>query len=351
MQKKIMFFTPSLNVGGLERITLTYANALADRGYNVTYVICHNRGVFTSEINNNINLIDLTTNHLRNSIFRLAKEIKEIRPEYFVTTNDSTSIAVISKWLACSSVKVIAFQHSYITDNESNTFRAEFIIRFFFRFCYRIIAVSSGIRDMLIEHLKVNESKVKIILNPIDASRILELSAEEVFVPNKYIVFVGRLSPVKNLTFLLAAFKKFLGLRDDFKLVIVGDGVEKEKLLTLVNVLGIADYVVFAGEQSNPYPYIKNAKLVVLPSLSEALPTVIIESMVLGKTVVATPTKGAKEILKNGLGYIIKSFDDEKELSEMISYAIDAPIPSDILQNESAQYGLNIRVSEFEKCL
>ena len=88
-----------------------------------------------------------------------------------------------------------------------------------------------------------------------------------------------------------------------------------------------------------------------MPSLSEALPTVIIESMVLGKTVVATPTKGAKEILKNGLGYIIKSFDDEKELSEMISYAIDAPIPSDILQNESAQYGLNIRVSEFEKCL
>ncbi len=74
MQKKIMFFTPSLNIGGLERISLTYAKELAYK-YDVYYSICHNSGAFTSELDMNVKVINLNTKHLRNSILRLSKVI------------------------------------------------------------------------------------------------------------------------------------------------------------------------------------------------------------------------------------------------------------------------------------
>lgn len=344
-----MFFTPSLNVGGLELISMTYAKALSSK-YAVTYVVCHDKGTFTKEIDNNINLINLHTDRLRNSVCKLAKVIIDVNPSYIVTANDTTMIAVLSKWVARHSVKIITFQHSYITDEESNTLRSKFIIKFFFRFCYRIIAVSQGIREMLVNVLGVDSRKVTLILNPIDVSRILKFSKEQVVVPDKYIVFVGRLSPVKNLCFLLNAYKFCLQLESQLKLVIVGDGVEKEKLLALSNSLGISDKVLFLGEQSNPYPIIKKSSVVVLSSYSEALPTVLIEALVLGKTIVSTPTKGAKEILNNNLGYIVNSFDDVMEFAKMIVYAYYNPIslPDEVFKVAVSRYEIETRIREFE---
>ena len=351
MQQKIMFFTPSLNVGGLERISLTYAKALS-RKYSVTYVICHDNGTFTMEIDNNINLINLHTGRLRHSVCQLAKVIIDVNPSYIVTVNDATMVVVLSKWIARHSVKIITFQHSYITDEESKTLRSRFIIKLFFRFCYRVIAVSQGIKEMLINTLKVDSKKVILILNPIDVSRILKLSEESIVVPDKYIVFVGRLSPVKNLSFLLKAYALYLQLENHLSLVIVGDGVERTKLLALSYSLGISDKVLFLGERSNPYPIIKKSAVVVLPSYSEALPTVLIEALVLGKTIVATPTKGAKEILDNNrLGYVIDSFDDNIELAKMIAFAYHNPIPQEMLSDAVSKYEIDAKVREFERLL
>lgn len=349
MSQKIMFFTPSLNVGGMERISLTYAKALSKK-YSITYVVCHIHGAFTQEVDGSINLINLNTGRLKHSVNHLARVIKTINPSYIITANDATMIVVLSKWIARSSVRIISFQHSYITDEESNTFRSKLIIKFFFRFCYKIIAVSHGINRML-TRLGLSPYKVKTILNPIDFERIIVRSNDNVEVPDRYIVFVGRLSPVKNLHFLIEAYNVYLKLRGTLKLVIVGDGVEKNKLMSLSSHLGISDFVLFMGEQCNPYPIINKATIVVLPSFSEALPTILIEALVLGKTIVATPTEGAKEILQYKYGYITNSFDDKDEFANLIIKAENNSIPSCMLHEVLSNYDINSRIKDFESVL
>lgn len=350
--QKIMFFTPSLNVGGIERIMLTYAQGLAQHNYSVIYVICHDKGVFTGELKQTaIRLINLKTMHLRHSVSALSKILHLEKPDIIFTANDATLIVILAKWLACIHCKIITSQHSYISDNESNTLRSWLVIRFFFRFCYKIIAVSQGIEKMLVESLKLPVSKVCKIYNPIDIKRIQYLS-EIVYadIPSDYIVFVGRLSPVKNLSFLLDAFAKFSKAHGTIKLVIVGDGEDRDMICQKSLDLKIQDKVIMLGTRANPYPYIKNARVVVLPSLSEAFPTILIESMVLGKTIVATPTLGAQEILcRSSLGYISASFDDSIEFATLLDKGFESPIAPSLLYQEVQKFNLSNKINELSK--
>lgn len=348
-----MFFTPSLNVGGIERVMLTYAQGFVRKGYSVVYVICHGKGTFTSEFLGAVKLINLETLRLRHSIKSLARVFRIEQPDVVFTANDATLFVLLAKWLAFSHCKIITSQHSYITNEESNTLRSWVVIRFFFRFCYRIIAVSEGIKRMLVDSLKLPASKVITIYNPIDIDRVISLAKEQGAVfPFDYLVFVGRLSPVKNISFLLESFAKFMEVHPDVKLVIVGDGEEKKLLLEKCEQLNIKENIVMTGLQSNPYPYLKHARIVVLPSLSEALPTVLIESMVLGKTIVATPTLGAQEIISNQkLGYISTSFTDSNEFASLLNEAFERPKESFVLCNEVQKYQLDKKMDELQGLL
>ena len=73
MSKKIAVFTPSVNIGGIERVLMTYAALLSERGYNVSYLICRDDSELISEISENISVHNLRTNRLRNSIWKLTK--------------------------------------------------------------------------------------------------------------------------------------------------------------------------------------------------------------------------------------------------------------------------------------
>lgn len=146
-----------------------------------------------------------------------------------------------------------------------------------------------------------------------------------------YIVFIGRLSIVKNIKLLIDAIYE-INKMYRLPLLIVGDGVERSYLERRVSQLGIQNIVCFIGNQPNPYPFIKNARLVALSSESEAFPTVLLESLALGKTIVSTPTNGALEILENGkYGYISKSYNDVDDFKITINNAYNNPIDASLL--------------------
>lgn len=344
-----MFFTPSLNVGGLERILLTYAQGLAVRGYDVSYVLCHDNGTFTSELSEKIRVINLASLRLRKSVLKLAHVIRIYRPEIIITANDATLVVLLAKWISGVHAKIITSQHSYITDVESNTMRSKLVIRYCFRYCYKVIAVSRGIERMLTDSLGLSHSKVVLIYNPIEVCRVLRLSEEKSMESGDYVVFVGRLSPVKNLSFLIRVFRQFVNKYPERKLVIVGDGIERDCLERSVQQIGLQNKVIFMGVQANPYPYLRGARVVVLPSLSEAFPTVLIESMVLGKTILTTPTLGAFEILHEGkLGYVSESFNDESEFFRLLEQAWIHPVEPLTLEKKGLEYDLDKKISELE---
>lgn len=169
--------------------------------------------------------------------------------------------------------------------------------------------LSQGLLDHLAETHGVR-SQMSVLPSCIDHSQVTALSrarVEEGWLREdrrRTVVWVGRLSNrQKRLDVLLQAVA-LLG-RDDgmcpFKVVVVGDGEDREALEELARSLGLEGQVYFLGYRGNPFPYYALADLFVLTSDIEGFGNVIVEAMSCGLPVVATDCRsGPAEILERG---------------------------------------------------
>lgn len=118
----------------------------------------------------------------------------------------------------------------------------------------------------------------------------------------KLILFIGNLYPVKGIQYLLEAFYEVRKVNRDILLYLVGDGPLRTELEQKAEEMGISEAVTFLGRK--PYDeipdWISSADVTVLTSLSEGLPSILLESMGCGRTMVATDVGGIKEILQDG---------------------------------------------------
>lgn len=181
-----------------------------------------------------------------------------------------------------------------------------------------IIAVSDGIKDDLLEVVGVKPRSIQTIYNPVFTKEITALSKEK---PSKviegdYIVHVGRLAQAKRHDRLLDAYAAS-GI--EAKLLIVGEGDMRASIEQKVKEMALQEKVVLYGFSSNPYPLIAGAKLLVLCSDYEGLPTVLIEALSLGVPVVSTDCpSGPKEILRGDLKRSLVPLGDTQELAATI---------------------------------
>lgn len=124
----------------------------------------------------------------------------------------------------------------------------------------------------------------------------------------RVVLYVGRLSPVKDLPTLLRAFRILASLRDDVVLVVIGSGVDEERCRRLAQELGISDRVLFLGfiPHERLPAYYNMADVYVLPSLSEEWSNTIMEAMACGVPVVATAVGANPWLVKDGeTGFLV----------------------------------------------
>jgi glycosyltransferase involved in cell wall biosynthesis len=136
---------------------------------------------------------------------------------------------------------------------------------------------------------------------------------------------VGRLTPVKDFPTLLRAVTHLREDRD-VRLILLGEGEERDRLQNLCRKLGIADYVDLRGFVGNPIKYMARSDVFVLSSVREGFGNVVVEALASGAPVVSTcGDEGPGEILKNGrYGRLVPSGDD-KALSEAILKTLNHP--------------------------
>ncbi len=139
---------------------------------------------------------------------------------------------------------------------------------------------------------------------------------------NFTILTVGRLVKVKNIKLQIEAMADVIKIFPDVRLVIVGDGPEKEKLHRLANRLKLKDKVEFKGWQEKVKPYYENADLFLLTSNSEGWGLVVVEAMKFGLPVIMTDVGCAGEVIKNEKNGIVIPIKDKKALIAAISEMI-----------------------------
>jgi glycosyltransferase involved in cell wall biosynthesis len=349
--KKIAFFTPSLNIGGIERVFMTYANSMIVN-HKIDYVVCYEKGDIKHYLNRDINCIVLHT-RLLYSLYKLVSYIRNNKPDYIITGGDiPNAIVIMANKISRNKSKVIISQHNYL-NAEQKIYLSRFTYRFIYNHAYKILAVSNSIANFLKE-FHIDESKIVTIYNPIHIQAIHSLSVEpaEQRIHANYILYVGRLSKVKNLEFLIQSFALLNKEKPELNLLIAGKGPMRKPLELLVKNLGIQHRVTFLGTVANPYPLISNSLVVVLPSLSEALPTIILECFALGKTIVGTPTKGTLELSMNGrYGFISSQFNDEQEFSKLMVNALNTPINIEELKEYAYPFDISFKVKEIQNIL
>ncbi|QJQ99308.1 glycosyltransferase [Halomonas sp. PGE1] len=195
----------------------------------------------------------------------------------------------------------------------------------------KVVCVSEGIRHGLEEHLEqagITAAEIRVIHNAVPLDRVRQLSQASIEgLPDKpYLVHVARLVPEKNQALLIDAFAEARAKGLDLPLVIVGDGSERPRLEQQAQALGVADHVLFVGQQANPYPWMARASALVLSSRFEALGLVLIEALALGTQCVATDAPGGiREVLIEEQARLITDQDPESLASAMLA-AVSNPI-------------------------
>ena len=180
---------------------------------------------------------------------------------------------------------------------------------------YKIICPSNETRDLLIEKKIFKKEKMNVIKDPhISPSQIIKLKNEENNQKKKSknnILAIGRLTKQKNYIFLLEVFNKLLGLKNDLKLIIIGEGEDREIIENKIRSLGIESHVKLEGFQKNVYKYLNNSLCYFSTSLWEGPDLAMLDAAFSNVPIICSDCKnGRKEFIENNKrGYIFKTND------------------------------------------
>lgn len=155
----------------------------------------------------------------------------------------------------------------------------------------------------------------------------------------KEILFVGSLKHQKNLPFLMLSIKELSWSRQDFIFRIVGDGPLRDDLKTIAKELGIVQFVSFEGFSPNPASFYKDADLVVLGSLYEGFPNVLVEAISYGVPVVSVDCKsGPSDIVKPEInGFLVDKFN-ARDFALKVSLALDKNWDKELLAQSISEF-------------
>lgn len=190
----------------------------------------------------------------------------------------------------------------------------------------RIICVSQTAVDSFVKRYPSLADRTELIYNFYDEKLIRRLSEEPYALPGEKpaLLSVGRMTEQKKYLRFLDVLAR---LRDEgyaFSWHILGEGAQRSDIEEKIRTLRLEDRVFLHGLTDNPYKFMKNCDLFVLPSGWEGFPTVTVEAKVLGCPVLATDVSGIREQLTHGqTGWIVAN--DADSIYEGLKHLLDHP--------------------------
>lgn len=333
MLKRFAFVISDLYGGGAQKSLLYTADGLRQRGHTVRVFTLRER--IEHRIPEGLDIIDLAV------VNRFTKALNTVWVEKWQAkqiakaVNDFQADVVLS----CSCDRITRhMQHPnlyfWVKGDTSAQFRhsAKREKKFAKQRTYyngrKIIAVSRGVEQNLLDIIRIRPAHIQTIYNPYERQPFLEMAKEEVSLPlSEYFLHVGAFTHVKRQDRLLRAYARS-GV--ETPLVLLGKGETEGEIKQLITELGLEDKVTMLGYRTNPYPFIQQAKALVLTSDAEGLPRVLIEALLLHTPVISVDCpSGPREILTGELANFLVGQEDEQGLADAISRMDQAPVKID----------------------
>jgi glycosyltransferase involved in cell wall biosynthesis len=195
----------------------------------------------------------------------------------------------------------------------------------------KYIAVSNARKEELIRK-GINESKISVIQNGVDYGLFCNARNKGYFrkefsinKPDTIIALIGHLGVEKGHIFFLESAKIILENNHAISFIIVGDGYMMDELIHKTREIGIEEHVIFTGFRNDMPNIMSSIDILVLPSINEGMPMVILEAMSASKPVVATNVGGIPEMIVDGkTGYLVPPCDVNR-LAEAVIRLLNDP--------------------------
>lgn len=327
---RVCFFIDSLVKGGAQRQLLELATNLSRIRFEVYILIYHNINQFSEDLSRSGIPVVLIEKRKKFDLFFLWKLYRfflfdqpDIVQSYLNTANFWARIA--GKFAGVpriiTSERNIDIQYS----------RLRMLIEKLIHPLSDLIVVNAqSIKDLLINRLYISKSKVKVIYNGVNLFRFQNVSSDAILsFRNRYnlnnndfvVVLPGRIQVQKNHDCLIRAIIELKSLSRGWKIVFVGnenDTQLKVKLLNLIKYFKLEQQFIFAGMQNDMAVVYAVADVVVLPSLWEGFPNVLLEAMSAGRVVVASNISDNAQIISHGVNGFLFDSNDYVELSSFL---------------------------------
>ncbi len=330
----IVFFLPDLRAGGAERVMLNLLVSYHDKFQNqeIVLLLFKKQGPLVNEVPSSIKIFELGTTGASKSVLKFVSFCKKQHPKIV--------FASLGASLTTSLARPLVSKKTIFINRIGNTIGAEKLLftnplkRFFYIFANKIIAKRSNhvifqchymAKDYM-EQTNYTPKNYSVIYNPVKINHIIKLSQEEI--SKKYtFVAVGRLNPQKDYENLINACSILIKKTSNFSLAILGQGNLFEKLEALIHKLGLEKNVFLLGHKANPYSYIINSNYLVSSSLYEGFSNVIIESLCLGKPVIATDCPGGNaEVITNGVNGWLCEYKNSEALAKVMLCSLNQKV-------------------------
>ncbi len=296
---------------------LTLAKYFVGRGHRVDMVLARAEGALLPLLPPTVRLVDLRGGWRNwgllglavSATLRLAAYLRRERPNVLLSTLTGANLVAV---LACCVIGRrnirLVLREAVTLKNLKGCFRF-YLMRWLYPKADFIVVLTEFMRRELIATFRLYADNVVCIPNPIDLDFIQDkasvLFEHPWFLPNRppIVMGIGRFSPQKDFRTLIHAFAQ-LRSRCQAHLVILGEGPLRSELEALIKELKLDKDVILPGFDNNPYRWLNRAKVLVLSSLWEGYPNVVLEALVLGKPVVMTDYDTSVKVLASESEYI-----------------------------------------------
>ena len=311
--RKLAFLQKTDKYSGAENVVITIMRLLPREEYECVYISPD------GEIRKVVESEKLEFYAIPNSSLKSVKKaIEEVRPDIIHATDYGMSSYAA---MLNMGIPIVSHLHNNVPWLKNPVYPKTLFFALALPRVSQVISVSPSIEEEFV-YRNLLKNKNHVIYNVVDLERVKMLSnGAENLAKGKYeIAFLGRLTPPKKPLLFCEIIKKYKEIDNNVTAVMIGDGELRNEVEKYIEENNLKENITLAGFQKNPYQFVKNAKLLLMPSEYEGFGLAAVESLSLGKPVVCSGVGGLKNVVTPECGLICtKVADYIAEIQKLLS--------------------------------
>ena len=346
--RKLLIYTHAMAGGGAERACAVLASGFAQRGYRVILAVDFEAPANLSYLGPGVSVVVLGQGHGR-AVIRLARLLSLEKPDFSLSAIGVSNLKhVLAAALSGRLRHAILSYHAYFVSEPELLSRLAYCATpLLSRLTARTVAVSQNLRDYLKRTWRSQSHRTVTIYNAVTVSEDTTPAPPNV-ADLPLVLAAGRLTPAKNMLGLVRAFASAVETTPA-RMIIIGEGPEREALETEILRLGLAHRVSVPGYQSEPWKLYRGAACFVTASLVETFSMVVAEALAFGLPVVAVDSAGPREVLADGRYGTLVPRGDQEALARAIVAAIAAPGDGEERRKRAAVFSLDAALDAYQR--